>query len=125
MNETAIKALGEHAPLLLGLGGLAWILWKVVQLVFWSEKRVERIATQVLASEAVKSSMRDVATGVFQALTERDREDRAAMGARMSALEIRDGERAAGVTRAHQRIDEVKDDIQRVFERFADEKGGG
>ena len=120
MNESSIRALGEHAPLLLGLGGAAWIVWKVVQLVFWSEKRVERIATQVLASEPVKASMRQVAESVFSALTERDREDRAAMAARMVALEERDKERAAGVTRAHTRIDEVKDDIQRVLERMVD-----
>jgi hypothetical protein len=67
--DKAVDSVVEHWYLwLFGLGGLAMFVWKVVQFVFWSEQRVEHIATKVLSSEAVKDSVKDIAKGVFETL---------------------------------------------------------
>ncbi len=117
--DEALKFLGAHAPQSLGLALAIWLAWKIVQLFFWSEKRVERIAAQVLTSDTVRKAMREVAETVFQSLAERDREARIALEGRMTAIEDRDVERADSVKRAHQRIDTVTDKVGEVYAMVA------
>ena len=112
MNETQIKALYEHWPLIVGGAVLAgfflMLLVRAFKLFFWNEDRIEKIAEKLLTSPAVKKTMTEVATSVFAAASARDNEIRAEMKQVLEDLKLRDQERMAAVTRVHARQDELQ-----------------
>lgn len=99
--------------------------WKLVQLVFWSEDRVGRIAVKVLSSNEVQKIIKELAKQVALEVTEEHRMGQARLEQRMEALELRDEERAAAVTRAFTRIDTTDANLNGVYKLIATQGKGG
>lgn len=106
------QAIADNWPLVLGLSaliaGAGALVGFVFKLFFWSESRVERIATKLLTSEVVKRFMIEVSTQVFTQLSQRDHEMRASLAQKVDDLTKRDEERLSSVKSAHLRIDDMQ-----------------
>lgn len=127
MDESTKTLLDRlpHSALWAGVLAAVWGAWKLVQLVFWSEDRVSRIAVKVLSSNEVQKTIKDLAKQVALEVTEEHRLAQARIEQRMAALEKRDEERAAAVTRAFQRIDDTDASVNDVYKLIATKAASG
>ena len=127
MDSQTTRTLDDipHSVWWVGIGAAIWAAWRLVQLVFWSEDRVSRIAVKVLSSDEVQKTIKSLAKQVALEVTEEHRLAQARLEQRMTALEKRDEERAAAVTRAFGRIDATDTSINEVYKLIATGRSGG